>query len=57
MIIELLGKWLAGPAWARPNEQEIEDRVRAVTERVEGLEIRMDEVERHGEQHDDERQS
>jgi hypothetical protein len=56
MIIELLGKWLAGPAWARPNEQEIDERVRAVTERVEGLEIRMDEVERHGEQHDDERQ-
>jgi hypothetical protein len=55
MIIELLGKWLAGPSWSRPNEQEIEERVRAVTERVHGLEIRMDEVERHSE-HDDERQ-
>jgi hypothetical protein len=57
VIIEMLGKWLAGSATlSPPDARDIEARVQAVIQRVDALELRMKEVERCDERQPDERQ-
>jgi hypothetical protein len=45
--MERIGQWLARRPWEPASPQELEERVDAVVERVDGLEHRVWELERH----------
>jgi hypothetical protein len=54
--MERIGQWLAGEPWYTSDPRELEARVEAVVERVDGLQHRVDQLEREEESRGHERQ-